>query len=260
MTEKTDRNLVPALARATEIFDFIASSEEGATFPEINLALDIPRSSIFRILMTLQELGYITQEKASGAFFLGPKLSFLAKAVKRKFNLIDICDPYMKKLSLEIGETVKLSVLQNYEVVVIHKVNSPGHLKLTVAVGSKLPLHAGGASKILLSSLTEKEIDQLLEGKLKQYTSNTLIDPEQLQEKMKEIPLKGYAEDLEEYMDGIRAIAFPLTDRKGKIIAALSIPYLATPANIEKIISALDKINVYTQQISNAIALDYSHN
>ena len=149
--------------------------------------------------------------------------------------------PHLQTLSELTGEGSKVSVPDEDGVLVIAAVQGSRDYALTVVPGQRLPLHAGAASKILLAYLPKTELAARLAGKLAGYTDLTIRDPHRLSAELAKIRRQGWAHDKGEYAPSINAFAAPIPDRSGKIIAALSVPYLAGAdrAHMEKIKAAV---------------------
>jgi DNA-binding IclR family transcriptional regulator len=223
--------LVPALEKAIAILNYLESIDGEASLTTISDALKLPKSSTFRLLNTLNHHGYIVQEGANGLYTLGPRLLSLANAVHRKLNIIKVALPFMTALKDITGETVKLSILKAEDAIVIAKVESNNDMHATTRIGSRFPLHAGAASKILLAHSQEIDLDSFLREELPRYTPNTICDPQRLREELVAIRTKGFAEDNEERFEGIKALACPVLEYTNLVVAAVSIPYLATRSN-----------------------------
>lgn len=244
---------VPAVEKAINILELLESCDNGLNLTDISNALSISKSTSFRILNTLKHFGYVEQESERGVYTLGHRLLSLASAVKDKLNLTRVALPYMEKLTKITGETTKLGVLHNGETLVIARVKSSREMSITTDVGRRFPIHAGGASKLLFAHLPEEEIERIIRKGLKKYTSITITDPEKLRLELKTILRQGFAEDNGEYIEGIKAIACPIFDYHGRVVAALSIPYLDTRANDNKRKELLVQLFSCARDISEAL-------
>jgi len=246
--------LVPALENAIAILEYLESKGSGATLTTVSNALGLPKSSVFRLLNTLSHYGYVDQEGAnSGTYMLGPRLLSLANAVHRNLNIVKVALPFMTSLKDEAGETVKLSILKSNEAIVIAKVESDDELHANTRIGSRFPLHAGAASKVLLAHSPEAHLESFLEAEPARYTANTICDPARLREELAGVRAKGFAEDNEERFEGIRALACPVLDHSNQVVAAVSVPYLATRTNETKRKHMLVHLFACARNISEAL-------
>jgi IclR family KDG regulon transcriptional repressor len=126
-------------------------------------------------------------------------------------------------------------------------------MSITTEIGKRFPLHAGAASKILLAHLPEPEINRIVAKGLPKYTPNTITKPERLKESLKTIARQGFAEDNEEYIEGIKALACPVFDAGSRVVAAVSIPYLATKSYQEKKKDLLVQLFATARDISEVL-------
>jgi DNA-binding IclR family transcriptional regulator len=138
-----------------------------------------------------------------------------------------VAEPILRELAEKTGETAYMVVLDGSEVVYIEKIESQqltGGLKMASKVGSRNPLHSCAVGKTLLSFFPEQELDRLIREKgLSRRTVNTITEPEKLKEQLRVVRTQGYAVDDEENEEGIRCLAAPVFDEKGRPVAAISV-------------------------------------
>jgi DNA-binding IclR family transcriptional regulator len=185
----------------------------------------VPKTTIYRVLKTLSAYQIVLADR-HGRYQLGPRLASLASAVAG-FDLISVSRQAMEELSGELHETSKLTFALKDEAMVAAVVHSPTGFGIFTQVGRRFPLHAGAASKVLLAQRSDLEIAKLLEQGLPSYTERTLTNPAELRRQLADIRARGWAEDNEEYVDGIMAVAAPIIDASGRVQAALSVTFLA---------------------------------
>jgi DNA-binding IclR family transcriptional regulator len=246
-------NLVPAIEKAINVLGLLESHPNGLSLPDISRELKLPKTTAFRILNTLKYYDFIEPEPDRNVFVLGARILSLATSVKRQLNIAKLALPIMEQLTAITGETSKLAVLKNDEAFVIAVVKSSKEMSITTEVGKRFPLHAGAASKILLAHLPETERNRILSPGLVKYTANTITDPVQLEEALKTIVQQGFADDNEECIEGIKALACPVFDARNRMVAAVSIPYLATKSNMEKRKDLLIHLFSAARDISEAL-------
>ena len=216
---------VPIIHKMMTILEYLESEREGATLADLGRALQVPKTTIHRVLKTLGAYQMVLTDR-HGRYQLGPRLASLASAVAG-FDLISIRRQTMEELSGELHETSKLTFALKDEAVVAAVVHSPTGFGIFTQVGRRFPLHAGAASKVLLAQRSDLEIAKLLENGLPSYTGRTITNPAALRGQIDEIRARGWAEDDEEYLEGIMAVAAPILDASGRVQAALSVTFLA---------------------------------
>lgn len=223
-----DKNGVPVLERMMEILSSLELQPAGETIRDLSEQLSVPRSTVYRILNTLHAHNMV-QRRLDGTYVLGPRLLSLASKVRSEaaFDLVAVAQPVMKKLAETSGEANKLSVLDNQAVVVVASFAGQGQYALNPAIGQSFPLHAGAASKMLLAHMEPEIISKFLATPLKKYTPRTITDAAKLSTELNRIRRQGWASDRGEHGGSVWAVAAPVTTPSGRVIAALSIPYLA---------------------------------
>jgi DNA-binding IclR family transcriptional regulator len=237
--DASNKHTIPVIDRMMDVLGEIEHQESGLTIRALTGTLGLPRTTIYRILNTLQRHDMVWRDEA-GAYHLGRRLLSLASHVASRVSDIDlaaICQPFMDKLASELGEGVKLSVIDRDGILVLAA--SPGRREyaLTVAPGQRMPIHAGAASKLLLAHLPPDDLDYWLSKPLAAYTSKTITDPKRLRTELTRIKRLGWAQDRGENAPSILAFAAPIFSGKGKLEAALSVPFLAgaEPTRMEEI-------------------------
>ena len=222
-----ERNRVPVIERMMDMLELIARRPDGLTIRELTETLEMPRSTVYRILSTLEPRG-VVHRGSSGAYVLGAKLVELAGRVAdgAGYDLVEIASPHLEKLSAELGEACKISVRDGDAVLVLATRSGSHAYGLTIAPGRKLPLHAGAASKVLMAHLEPQEIERLLRLELHAFTPRTITDPKKLRTELARIRREGWSFDKGEYSHLVRAYAAPVVDPHARVIAAVSIPFL----------------------------------
>lgn len=223
------KHTIPVIDRMMEVLGALERHAGGLTIRELTAMLSQSRTTIYRILNTLQA-HEVVRRSEDGAYHLGRRLLSLAAHTSTRFseaNLVAICQPHLDRLAAELGEGVKLSVLDRNEVMVLAAAQGRREYALTVAAGQRMPLHSGAAGKMLLAHQPKATIDELLAEPLPAYTARTITDPQKLQAELARIRRTAFAEDQGEAGPSIHAFAAPVLSRDGALAAALSVPFLA---------------------------------
>ncbi len=202
---------------------------------ELAQVLDLHRSIVYRILTTLERRGFVTQADRRGRFRLGLKLVELGNVVLASIDVRQVAHSIMARLVRETGESAFLTVVSDDESVCIDKIDSPQRIRVTLTVGGRYPLHAGASNKILLAYLPPDTIDKLIAKGLEPITPNTITDPTQLKENLNMIRQQGWAYSTGELTPGVAAVAVPLWDGDGTVVAAVSIAGLASQLSEDKL-------------------------
>jgi DNA-binding IclR family transcriptional regulator len=229
MREESVRNGVPVLERTIEMLGVFEREPDGATIRSLTHELDLPRSTVYRILNTL--LAHrLVRRSADGVYSLGPRLTALAARVKSdviSYDLAEIATPVAQQLRDELGEPTKFSVRDGDRAKVIVAVLGRHEYSPAPAIGTSYPLHAGAASKMIMAHMSPADLDRHLGAPLIRYTPKTITDPDKLRADLAKIRKQGFAVEMGEHNSTVHAIAAPVFDPSGRFLGALSIPFLA---------------------------------
>jgi DNA-binding IclR family transcriptional regulator len=214
---------VKSARRAVEIIDLLTRVERPLAFIEFVRHLGYPRSSLYGILHTLVDAGWLDLD-AAGKYALGLRAYEAGSAYLRMASFLDRAMPIMQDLRDSLQETVQLAVLDGRFNVYIGKVDGPSILRLDSAVGRRLPAHATGVGKALLAELSNDELEERLGNiELEQFTPSTIVDLEELKSHLAETRRRGYAVDDQESIIGVRCFAAPVKDATGRAVASMSV-------------------------------------
>lgn len=224
-----EKHRVPVIDRMMDVLDQLEGREAGATIRDLVERLRVPRTTVYRILNTLQ-LHDVVRRDESGAYRLGRRLVTLASHVgagSSEASLIAVAKPFLDSLSAALGEGCKLSVIDREGILVLATAQGRRQYALSVTPGQRSSPHAGAAGKLLLAHEPEAEIGRWLQGPLVEYTTKTVTDPKRLFGELARAKKQGWAQDKGESAPSIHAYAAPVFDKAGHMVAALSVPFLA---------------------------------
>lgn len=213
---------VKSAGRALAVLDYL-SAVGSATFAELSDALSLPKSSASALLGTMHESGWIERD-AQRRYRVGLRAWQVGRTYRGHDDLVEKAKPLMDTLSRDIGETVQLARLDGMENVYIAISESAHPMRLVSSVGMRLPSHATGIGKALLSQLAPAERAQRVSAApLARLTTRTVVEPERLLAILSECALSGFALDDEEFVEGCRCVAVPLHTGALGVITAMSI-------------------------------------
>jgi len=250
MNEKKNY-LVPAIEKALDILEYLKEKPQSA-LTQIYQDLDLPKSSTYGILQTLETRGYIRKDLANG-YSLGLKLFELGVISVEGTDLIKEALPVMEELAHKIGFVCNLGVLEGDLGVYIEKVEPSSPVRLNSWKGKTIPLHCTSLGKVLLAY---KGLDQILEVlnrlKLSKNTEKSITDKELLLGEILQVKQKGYAIDAEEHEHDITCFAAPIFDHKGQVVAAISLSGL-TSWSLEKRDYLIEQLTAGAKAISKKL-------
>jgi len=193
---------------------------QGLSLSQLAKRVDLPRSSVHRIVTALSAEGLLAAASPNGRVMLGPEIGRLAAGRREFWRELR---PYMERLFYLLGETVDCSVLDGDHVRFVDQIPGRHRLRAVSVVGSSFPLHSTANGKAILAELSAEELARLLPGRLKRYTDNTITSPGVLTRELARIREAGVAFDHEEHTIGISAAGIALRDPSGDF-AALTVP------------------------------------
>jgi len=236
-TSFATRNKVQSLDRALEILRLLGSEPE-MRVTDLARRLEVHKSTVFRLLSTLEEHGLVEQNPTTEKYRLGYGLVRLAGAVVAELDLARAARAVLEELAVRTGETVNLALLQGDQVVNIDQIAAPNLVVNVNWVGKQTPLHATSNGKVLLAYLSDEERRRLLSRPLPRLTTRTITDPRILEKQLHRVLMDGYAFTLEELELGLNAVAAPVYGADGRVQAAVSVAgpsYRVTPQRLSEL-------------------------
>ncbi len=219
---------VQVIDRAFDILELLSLEKDGLGVTEIGNRIGLHKSTVHRILSAMAERGYI-EKSGKGAYKLGLKLIEISSVYLNSIELKTEARPYLWELTSRLNQTTHLAILEGNEAVYIDKVDVMTSIRLYSQIGRRIPVYCSGLGKCLLSGLDESKLQEVVDScSFKKLTDNTIMDKEQLLLQVTEARKNGWALDNEEHESGVRCIAAPVFDYRGKVIAAVSV---SGPAN-----------------------------
>jgi len=210
----------PTVKKAFQVLDIVARRDKRLTLSDLSRELGISKSTMHGIARALEDIGAIIRDKKTKRYTLGLTLLELAHAVYARIDLKDIARPILEDLMRSTRQTVFLGIRSGDRVSIIDIVESSQDLKITAHIGARLPLLVGATGKVLMASLAEDEAAQLIRTVgLRQNTEHSITDPDRYMEEIRKARVAGYAEDDEEYLQGVRAVAAPIQAPGGQVSA-----------------------------------------
>lgn len=247
------RYSIQVLERTAEILECFTNGEPQKSLLEISRETGLNKSTVFRILDTLDSLGWVARSSKDGSYRLGLAIFKLGNWAIKGLDFYDVSHPHLEHLAKITGQTVHLGIHDNGKILYLNKLENPGTIiSQPSAIGYRLPMHCTAMGKVLLAfSDNEETLNNIIEkGKLKKFTKNTITKKNILIEELEDIRNKGYAIDNEEVQTGLCCIAAPIRDYTGRVIAAISVSGLKPVFNARRISSLASNVVKSAQYIS----------
>ncbi|MFC6285389.1 IclR family transcriptional regulator [Nocardioides sp. GCM10027113] len=212
---------VQSVDRALTILEVLARvGEAGVT--EIADQLAVHKSTAFRLVATLEAHRLVEQTGDRGKYRLGVGVLRLAGATTARLDLVQEARPVCRQLASDTGETVNIAVLAGGSALYLDQVAGSSALQPHNWVGQHIPLHATSNGKVLLSGLDRKDLDAVLK-KLPVYTPATITRKAQLRLEIERVREQGYAVAVDELEVGLTAVAAPIRNVHGDVVASMSV-------------------------------------
>jgi IclR family pca regulon transcriptional regulator len=192
------------------------------TLADMARATGLTRATARRLLHTLVSLGFVCTDGRT--FELTPRVLDLGFAYVSSLQLPDIAQPFMEALSDRVHESVSASVLDGSQIVYVARVNTQRIMGISLAIGSRLPAAWTSMGRVLLAGLTDQQLDEFLEGLVfTRLTMESITEVDTLRSEIRAVRSQGYALIDQELEEGIRSVAAPLRDRRGRTLAAVNV-------------------------------------
>ena len=245
--------MVQSVTRSLLLLQTLGQAHKKCSLTELCETTNLAPSTIHRLLLTLKESRFISQDPASAKYFLGPALITLGIRASNYLNLRELARPILADLAANSKEDAYLSLIDGESAIMAESAYGPQPLKVIYPLTSAIPLHSGAARKVLLAYQEPNFIQNYLTKELFKYTENTTTDAKKLQLQLEEIRKNGYSVTIGESFNGALGICSPVLDSFGHIAAGigLSCPRVrVTEADTPDLIKLVKE---HAQQLSTAL-------
>lgn len=213
---------IQSIERAAAILRVVAEAPFGVGVGELAGALGLPKATAHGLLRTLQRVGYIEQDDATGKYLIGAAALGLADARLDTNVLRSYAMNWADTLAARSGESVRIGALRGEGVSIVHHVFRPDGSEQTLRVGIELPLHATALGKVLLA-YTPGLTERVASAPLPAYTRRTVTAPRAVHAEIARVRAQGHAEDVAEFAFERASVAAPLRDAGGRVVGALGV-------------------------------------
>lgn len=238
---ETGGSQVKSAVRTVELLEFFAGAPGMHSLGEVQAALGYPKSSLYMLLRTLVELGWVETDPTGTRYGIGVRALLVGTSYIDGDEVVAAARPTLDRLSEDTTETIHLARLDGTNVVYLATRQSQHYLRPFTRVGRRLPAHSTSLGKALLATYGDDQVRALLPEKLPALTEHTLTDREELLAELRLIRERGYAVDREENTLGLRCLGIALpyrTPARDAISCSVPVARL-TPAHEQQIKDAL---------------------
>ncbi len=214
---------VQSIERAIAILKAFSTEKEELGVTELSRKLNLHKSTVSRLLSSLQREGLVEENLVTRKYRLGMALVTLGGLVLQRLDVTQTARPLMATLSDMTHETVILAIKDDFEAVNVAQVPSPQRVKHIEWMGRRTPLHCTAVGKVLLAYSPAAEQQAFINRGLSRYTSNTITEPNTLCQELVHVREQDYAIGREEFEIGLNEIAAPIRDHTGEVVASISV-------------------------------------
>lgn len=207
---------------ALEVLQCFSPDAASLGVGEIARRIQLHKSTVSRLLSTLESARFVERETDTGRYRLGLGLIRLAAPLLSSMRLIDIARPYLQELAKRSGETLSLNIWDGDGAVTVEQIPGANAVRHFAPLGMHNPAHCTASGKALLAHAPEADIERLLGSGLKGYTSTTPVSRDAVLSELREIRNRGYAVNEGELVADVGAVASPVRDVEGKVVAAVT--------------------------------------
>ena len=242
------------LARAFDVLSFVASSARPPSASAIAEKLGLAPSSGHRLLGHLADAGLVVREPGSRGFRPSAQLAAFARDVLLGDSAQSERHAILAGLAARVGETCNLTMLDRGRVVYLDRVESHWPLRLHLAPGSQVPIHCTASGKLFLATLPKTRRAALLRATpLDRHAPGTIVDPAALERELDALRKRDLGIDCEEYIAGLVAVAVPVRDRRGRVVAAIAVHAPAARMSVDAALGHVDAMREAAEAIAGTV-------
>lgn len=214
---------VRAVERALDVLLCFSRTTPELSMTEIAEQIGIHKSTVHRLLATLEKNRFVQRDPVTSTYRLGIRLLQMAYLTLEQSDLRQLSAPFMRQLNEKYQENIHLAVLDDNDVVYVHLLESPQRIKLAAAIGQRLPAFATASGKAILAFLPDEQVRRILDRGMPRYTVFTPASHEKFLEDLAVTRSIGFAVSEREYEDEINAVAAPIFDLNRQPLASIAV-------------------------------------
>ena len=224
MTVQPERYAVNSVLRAAQLLQSFSLEKPKYTHAEISRKLGLNKTAVTRLLFSLEKAGFLEKDPENGKYGLTVKLYQIGSVYINLTGIPQAARPHLSELAARCNESSHLSILHQFEVLFIDKVECSQPIRMMSYVGRKLPAYCTGTGKVLLAHLSEKDLTTFFRVvKRRPLTPSTITHRAALKRELEKIQKRGYAVDNGENEAEVRSVAAPIRDQGGSVVGAISV-------------------------------------
>lgn len=245
---------IPTNLRTLLILEVVAEADTPLTPTQINDRIGLPKQTVHRLCSTLEAEGFLARTPGGKTLQPSQRLMQMGTGLLQAGRFHTARHQVLESIAAEVRETVNYVVPQDTGMHYLDRVETDWPFRIQLPVGSNVPFHCTASGKTYMSSLPSAARKAFVAGlDLRRQTAHTLTEADKLLTELREIGRRGYAIDNEEFMDGMVALAVPVTDRKGRYIASLAFHGPSQRLSIDALLSQRDLMRQSAERLREVI-------
>lgn len=219
----TKQDTIPTNLRMLLVLEEVARAGVPVTPTSVNEKIGLPKPTIHRLFATLESEGFLQRDMDGRTYSPGPRLRGMAGGILSTLRIRTARQAILTKLSQQIGETCNIALPDRHAMTYVERVETEWPLRIQLPIGTRVPFYCTASGKMYLSSLARNHLHRYLDATtLEARTENTMTAPDKLILEIDQVRKHDFALDREEFMDDMIALAVPVRDVHGRLMATLS--------------------------------------
>ena len=246
-------DFVQSLERGLAVIRAFDADNPRLTLSEVADRVGLTRATARRFLMTLEQLGYVRTDRRY--FMLSPRVLDIGYSYLSALGLPDVAMPHLERLAADVQLSSSVSILEEQDIIYVARVMTKRIMSVNIRVGTRLPAASTSMGRAILAGIPAEELDQFLErATLVSYTDATIVEKPSLRAAIEQVRVLGYAFVDQELELGLRALAVPLRDARGRVIAAMNV---SVPSGAYSASTVVDSFLEPLQQTARLVERDF---
>lgn len=245
---------IPTNLRLLLALEVVARAGVPVTPTEVNVELGLPKPTIHRLFATLEEEGFLQREIDGRTYTIGRRFRQISVNALSSLRVRTARVAVLTALAEKIGETCNVALPDRDAMIYLDRVETKWPLRIQLPVGTKVPFYCTASGKMYLSSLPQSHLNRYLETlNLRERTPSTITDIDELRAELKQTRKRGFAQDDEEFMEGMIALAVPIRDDQGRLVSTLSFHAPTQRLPLEKSYNHLDDLRASAMELARLL-------
>jgi len=245
---------IPTNMRTLLLLEALGRSEKAMTPTELNASIGLPKQTVHRLCTTLEDQGFLVRDGNGKGFRAARRSRLLASGLLHAGWANIARHQVLSEVAKTVGETVNYVAPEEAGMRYLDRVDTDWSFRIQLPVGTNVPFHCTASGKVFMASLSPKARAAFVNAlTLSQRTMKTHTSPEALMAELKLIAKQGYAEDDEEFLDDMVAVAVPICDLRGRYVASLAVHGPAQRMSLSNARDMLPTLQLGAEKLRDAL-------